>query len=119
MNRKLFDLIPGMEDEEFIYLSKLTEELDEDELELFASIYNGKRQKADTVLIGAVIGLLGIAGIHRFMLDQIGLGILYLLTGGLCLIGTIVDLINYKGLTQNYNEQKATQALSMTKRMSS
>jgi hypothetical protein len=28
---------------------------------------------------------------------------LYLFTGGLCLIGTIVDLVNYKRLATDYN----------------
>lgn len=35
----------------------------------------------------------GALGIHRFYLGHIGMGILYLLTGGLCGIGVIVDLI--------------------------
>jgi len=35
--------------------------------------------------------LLGILGIHRMYLGYVGLGILYLFTGGLCGIGWIVD----------------------------
>ncbi len=37
--------------------------------------------------------LIGILGIHRFYLGHIGLGVLYLLTFGLCGIGALVDLI--------------------------
>jgi TM2 domain-containing membrane protein YozV len=37
--------------------------------------------------------LLGILGIHRFYLGHIGIGVLYLLTFGLCGIGALVDLI--------------------------
>lgn len=37
--------------------------------------------------------ILGILGIHRFYLGHIGLGVLYLLTFGLCGIGALVDLI--------------------------
>lgn len=37
---------------------------------------------------------LGPIGVHRFYRKQIGLGILYLLTGGLFFIGWIIDLIN-------------------------
>jgi hypothetical protein len=37
--------------------------------------------------------LIGALGIHRFYLGHIGVGILYLLTAGLCGIGILVDLI--------------------------
>ncbi len=36
---------------------------------------------------------LGGFGIHKFYEGKIGMGILYIFTGGLCLIGVIVDLI--------------------------
>ena len=37
--------------------------------------------------------LLGAFGAHKFYEGKIGMGILYLFTGGLCGIGVIVDLI--------------------------
>lgn len=54
--------------------------------------------------------LLGALGIHRFYLGHIGIGILYLLTGGLCGIGVIVDLIligtgNLKPKKGNYKDR--------------
>ena len=36
---------------------------------------------------------LGGFGIHKFYEGRVGLGLLYLFTGGLCGIGVIVDLI--------------------------
>ncbi len=38
-------------------------------------------------------GFMGFAGIHRFYVGKIGTGILWLMTGGLCGIGTIIDMI--------------------------
>lgn len=46
-----------------------------------------------TALICCVIGFFAVAGIHRFITGHILLGIVYLLTGGLCFIGTIIDVI--------------------------
>ncbi|MFY9591443.1 MAG: TM2 domain-containing protein, partial [Bacteroidales bacterium] len=43
-----------------------------------------------TVLLWAFLGGLGI---HRFYLGHIGIGVLYLLTGALCGIGWIIDII--------------------------
>lgn len=39
------------------------------------------------------LGFFGLAGIHKFYEGKAGMGILYLLTGGLCAIGTVVDAI--------------------------
>ena len=46
--------------------------------------------------------LVGALGIHKFYLGQIGPGILYLFTGGLCGIGLSIDLI--KLLTGTYEK---------------
>lgn len=50
--------------------------------------------------------LLGVIGIDRFMLGDIGMGILKLLTWGLCLILWIVDIctIMNKVRERNYND---------------
>jgi len=48
----------------------------------------------DDMLIPFLLCLfLGVFGVHRFYLGYIGMGVLYLLTGGLCGIGVLVDLI--------------------------
>ena len=111
MNSKLLQLIPGIETEELMYLQSVTKELSDEQIETFALLYNGERKKSDMILIGGIIGLLGVGGVQRFMIGQIGMGILYLLTMGLCSIGTIIDLINYKKLTFEFNQALANKIL--------
>lgn len=107
MDTKLLLLIPGVEPNELVYLESLTKDLSEEQLQTFAAFYNGDRKKSDIIMIGAIIGLLGVGGVQRFMVNQVGMGFLYFLTAGLCFIGTIVDLVNYKKLTFEYNQEVA------------
>ncbi len=72
-------------------------------------MYRARRKDPNTIMITALLGLVVVAGVHRFILGQIGMGLLYVFTGGLCLIGTIVDLVNYKKLTFEYNQTVANE----------
>lgn len=113
MNPNYMNLIPALEGEELIFIQSLTRELSSDKMQNFVAIYNGKRRKTDQVLLGCILGFFGVAGVQRFMVGQNGMGILYLLTGGLCVIGTIVDIINHKQLTFDYNQQMARESMAM------
>ena len=99
----VFNYLPMLEGEELMYVQHLIKDLSDDQAKQFAMIYSARRKDPQIILITCLVGFLGIAGIHRFLLEQIGMGILYILTGGLCWIGTIVDLVNYKKLTYEYN----------------
>lgn len=46
---------------------------------------------------------LGVFGIHKFYLDKIAVGIIYLLTGGLFMIGWIYDLFTLGNQVDVYN----------------
>jgi len=46
---------------------------------------------------------LGIFGAHKFYLEKIGIGILYLLTGGILGIGWVIDLFTLGGQVDTYN----------------
>ena len=48
---------------------------------------------------------LGLIGVHKFYLNKFGWGILYILTGGILLIGWIVDLFTIPMQVRAYNEQ--------------
>ena len=115
MNQNLITLIPAVEPDELAYLQQVTNGLSDDKLKLFISIYNGKRKKAEIILLCTLLGFVCCAGIQRFIIGQIGMGILYLFTGGLCLIGTIVDVINHKQLAFEFNQQMANESLALVK----
>ncbi|MBV9989107.1 MAG: TM2 domain-containing protein [Chitinophagaceae bacterium] len=113
MRPNLVNLIPALEGEELVYLQALTKELSMEQLQMFIAVYNGKRRKADQILLGCVLGFVLVAGIQRFMVNQAAMGILYFLTGGFCFIGTIMDTINHKHLTFEYNQQMARESMAM------
>jgi TM2 domain-containing membrane protein YozV len=112
-NNNLLLTIPSVEPDELAYLQAFTNDLPEDKLRMFISIYNSKRKKAETILICCLLGFVLAGGIQRFVLGQIGMGILYFFTGGLCLIGTIVDLVNHKQLAFEYNQKMAMESMGM------
>lgn len=109
----VFTLLPEIIGEEQIFISGLLKDMDDDSAQQFANVYRVRRKDPQTILLLTLVGFLGIAGIQRFIVDQIGLGILYLLTGGICLIGTIIDLINYRQIAFEYNQKQAQQIAAM------
>jgi TM2 domain-containing membrane protein YozV len=46
----------------------------------------------------------GLLGVHKFYLGKIGWGILYLLTGGIFLIGWLIDLFTIPSQVRQYND---------------
>jgi len=111
MKSRILKHLPEVELDELYMLDEVTAELEEDDLDDFALLYRNKRRKSDIILLLAAIGFFGAAGIHRLYLNQVAMGIIYFFTGGLCLVGTIIDLINYKKLTFEYNERIAYEML--------
>ncbi len=105
--------LPELEGMELGYIQGLMKNMDEDQASLFAQVYRARRKDAQMILILTLLGFFGFAGLHRFILGQIGLGILYILTIGLCFIGTIVDLVNYKSLAYEYNIKVAHETINM------
>jgi TM2 domain-containing membrane protein YozV len=112
MNR-LLTLLPNVEQEELVYIQMLVKDMNDNQISQYASIYNSRRKDPQTILLLTLIGFFGVAGVQRFVLDQIGMGLLYLFTGGICLIGTIVDLINYKRLATDFNQKLARQVAAI------
>lgn len=105
--------LPELEGMELGYIQGLMKNMDEDQASLFAQVYRARRKDSQMILILTLLGFFGFAGLHRFILGQIGLGILYIFTIGLCFIGTIVDLVNYKSLAYEYNIKVAHETMNM------
>lgn len=110
---KIIDVLPEVTGEEMIYLQNMIKDMDEDTARRFASVYRTRRREPMLILVTALVGFLGISGIHRFIMGEIGMGILYLFTAGLCLIGTIVDLVNHQKLAFEYNRKVAEEVIVM------
>lgn len=107
--RHLYDITP----EELMTINARTKGFNDDELSQFCMIYRSKRKDPQLILILCLLGLVGIAGLQRFIIGHIGMGVLYFFTAGLCFIGTIVDTINHKELALEYNAKMITETLSM------
>ncbi len=111
----VLQIMPFLEGEEMIFVQGLVKDMNDNQASLFANIYSSRRRDPTMILLTACVGFLGISGIHRFLLGHIGMGILYIFTAGLCLIGTIVDLVNYKKLAFEYNQKVAQEVAIMTR----
>jgi TM2 domain-containing membrane protein YozV len=48
----------------------------------------------------------GVLGVDRFLLGQVSIGVLKLLTGGACGIMWIIDMIKIQDMTRDYNYKK-------------
>jgi TM2 domain-containing membrane protein YozV len=113
----IFQLLPSLEGEEMSYVQSVINDMSDTQAQQFAMAYSARRKDPTTILILALVGFVGFAGLHRFMLNQIGMGILYFLTAGLCVIGTIVDLVNHRKLAFEYNSVVAQQVAMMVKQI--
>jgi len=113
----IMQILPELEGDEMVFVSTLVKDMPEQQVQQFAAMYRNRRKDPQMILILTLLGFIGIAGIQRFILDQVGMGILYLFTGGICLIGTIVDVVNYKRLAFEFNQRQAMQLSVMVKSM--
>jgi len=113
-NDLLYNL-KGITPEEFAYLQRVMDGMTPEQARQFVTFYGSKRQNPSDILLFTLLGFVIVAGVQRFILGQIGMGILYLLTFGLCFIGTIVDTINHKSLTFEFNQKVAAECSQMVR----
>jgi TM2 domain-containing membrane protein YozV len=111
----IMQLMPTLEGDELVFVQGVIKDMNDNQAQMFANAYMGRRKDPQTILLTTILGFICVAGVQRFLLGQIGMGLLYLFTAGLCLIGTIVDLVNYRNLTFQYNSKLAQQVAVMVK----
>ncbi|MDR0485131.1 MAG: TM2 domain-containing protein [Elusimicrobiota bacterium] len=100
--------------ENIIEIKMILEGLDENQ---YAVLSASEFRDPVLMLIISIVG--GYFGIDRFMLGQIGLGILKLITGGGCGIWWIVDLFLIQNLTKKKNYEKFCYAVAAGQRTAS
>ncbi|MFT3979396.1 MAG: TM2 domain-containing protein [Ferruginibacter sp.] len=113
INPTLMKLMYDTTPEELIAINNVVKNLSDEQIHQFVMIYRNKRKDPQTILLTCLLGFVCVAGIHRFLVGQIGMGILYVLTGGLCLIGTIVDAVNHKQIALDYNQKMLAETMVM------
>jgi TM2 domain-containing membrane protein YozV len=107
--------LPGITSEEMTVLHQATSSLSDTQKQSFYMIYSSKRKSPQDILLFTLLGFIGIAGIQRFLVGQVALGIFYILTIGFCWIGTIVDLINHQSIANEYNQKMAYESFNIAK----
>jgi TM2 domain-containing membrane protein YozV len=116
MNQQMF-MMPGLEPDELVFLQEITKDMTEAQQQQFYIMYSHKRKDQQTMMLLCLIGLVGFAGIHRLISGDIALGIIFFLTGGFCLIGTIIDAVNIKSITYEHNRRQGIDAANMVRMM--
>lgn len=110
-----FMSLPGITPEELSYLQEATAGLTEQQVRTFLMVYVSKRKSPSDMLLYCALGLCLIPGLQRFIIGEIGMGILYLFTIGLCFVGSILDLVNYRSLTFEFNKKMTFESLQMVR----
>jgi len=105
--------LSGITPEELNILQQTTVGLNEIQQKYFFDIYSGKRKNPEDVRIFCIASII-IPGLQRLFLEQIGWAVLYFFTGGLFFVMTIMDLINYKKLTLEFNQKAAYESFQIT-----
>lgn len=93
----------------------LIQDLSEQQQMLFSSQYQSAKKERDTVLILSVI--LGYLGVDRFMVGDMGMGLLKLFTVGLCGLLWLFDIFTIRGKVDELNRKHANEIYQGIKMM--
>lgn len=111
----VMQLMPSLQGDEMTYIQGVIKDMNDNQAQQFAAVYLSRRKDPQTILLTSLLAFVGIAGVHRFILGQIGMGLLFLFTWGFCVIGTVIDIVRHKELAFDFNSQTAMQVAVMVK----
>lgn len=112
---KVIRYFPELEGDEQLAVARILTDLSEEQAEQFSRVYRSRRKDPQTTLLLTLLGLVVVAGVQRFYLGQVGMGLLYLFTGGLCVVGTIVDALNHRKLAAEFNVRTAREVAELVR----
>jgi len=117
MDQEEYTRLPGIQPDELLVIQAVTKDMNDTQRQQFFAFYKSRRKDQQMLMIMALIGFFGFAGIHRFVTGDIVMGIIFFITMGFCGIGTIVDLINIKKMTSDFNQKEAVETANLVKMM--
>lgn len=94
------------------HISELRRQLSLEDLSDLDRMLAMERKSSGLIAGLAAIGFVGVAGVHRFVMGDVGKGVLMLLTAGGCGIWTIVDLARSSTMAAQYNTELELQAIN-------
>lgn len=112
---RILQYLPELTGNEQLHVARHFQGLTDEQVAQFAVAYRMRRRDPQHVLLAALVGFFGVAGLHRLWMGDVVMGIAYLLTGGFCAIGTIVDLVRYRDLADAYNMRQADETALMVR----
>ena len=115
MSDQLFYSISNLDGDELLELKHQTQGLSEDRLRNFVELYKTRRKDPQTGMIMGIIPFVVHAhGIQRFYYGQVGMGVVYFFTFGLCMIGTIIHLVNNKKMALEANRSIIAECINLS-----
>lgn len=115
MQTNPYMMMSGVTPDEIVFLQQATTGMDENQQRTFYNVYSGRRKNPQDIMLLALLGFIGVAGVHRFVVGQIAMGLVYFFTAGFCFIGTIIDLVNHKSIALEYNKKMAYESFQIVK----
>ena len=90
----IIKFMPELEGEELATVAGIVREMTDEQALYFAQGYRGRRKSTGTAYLLLLLAAIGLAGINRFYLGSIALGIIYLLSFSLLFVALKFEWIN-------------------------